>query len=144
MAAAGGWATGPAAAAAPQTPPPLSVFAQLRALLRLLTKQQGGGSGACNVTALSAQLEEAADELESCRRSASEEALALRRQAAEREAQHMSELTALQERIGRRDADLSVLHAKLKQARSQLVRVTRQRAAGRNKLRRARAARVSP
>jgi hypothetical protein len=108
-------------------PAPPSVFLQLRQIVRALAGAQDRGGLAntfgCNVSALTTQLEAAADEAEALRQQGSAESLLLRRQAAEAEAAHAAALKALNERVGRRDADLRTMHAKLKEARGQLVRV---------------------
>jgi hypothetical protein len=108
-------------------PAPPSVFLQLRQLVRALSGAHERGLAnaflpGCNVSALTTQLEAAADEAETLRQQGSAESLLLRRQAAEAEAAHAAAVKALNDRVGRRDADLRTMHAKLKEARGQLVR----------------------
>ncbi len=81
-------------------------------------KRYAGGSA----SALSAQLESAVDEMDALRQTGVAEAAALRRQAAEASAVHAAALRALNDRVGRRDEDLHRMHAKLREARGQLVR----------------------
>ena len=104
------------------------LLSQLRALvsaLRLAESKDGRVSGGafagCNVSALSTQLDEAAAELDALREAGAAEATAARTAAAAAEAA----LRLSQERVSRRDADIKTLHAKLKDARAQLVRAKR-------------------
>jgi len=101
------------------------LLSQLRALvsaLRLAESKDGringGAFAGCNVSALSTQLDEAAAELDALREAGAAEATAARAAAAAAEAA----LRLSQERVSRRDADIKTLHAKLKDARAQLVR----------------------
>lgn len=101
------------------------LLSQLRGLvsaLRLAESRggRGGGFAACNVSALSTQLDDAAAELDALREAGAVEAAAARAAAAEATAA----LRLSQERVARRDADAKTLHAKLKDARAQLVRVS--------------------
>jgi hypothetical protein len=101
------------------------LLSQLRGLvsaLRLAESRggRGGGFAACNVSALSTQLDDAAAELDALREVSATEAAAARAAAAEATAS----LRLSQERVARRDADAKTLHAKLKDARAQLVRAS--------------------
>ena len=108
------------------------LLSQLRALvsaLRLAESKDGrvsdGAFAGCNVSALSTQLDDAAAELDALREAGAAEATAARAAAAAAEAA----LRLSQERVTRRDADIKTLHAKLKDARAQLVRAAAQHAA---------------
>ena len=101
------------------------LLSQLRGLvsaLRLAESRggRGGGFAACNVSALSTQLDDAAAELDALREASAVESAAARAAAAEATAA----LRLSQERVARRDTDAKTLHAKLKDARAQLVRAS--------------------
>ena len=103
------------------------LLSQLRSLVSALRlaesagvvgARSGGAFANCNVSALSAQLDAAAAELDALREAGAAEAATARTAAAEAQAA----LRLSQERVARRDADAKTLHAKLKDARQQLVR----------------------
>ena len=97
-------------------PAPLGLVQRLRDMAVALSKPKNDGA------ALSGQLQEVADAVERLRRDL-DESEATRRavegQSASVSEQRQLEVQALQERVGRRDADIKTLHAKLKEARNQ-------------------------
>ncbi len=99
-----------------------AVVARLRALARELV----GVPRPCSNSALSTQIEEFAEAVERLRLDLDASEAARRTADAARqasEAERAREVKTLVDRVGRRDADIKVLHAKLKEARSQAVRL---------------------